>query len=290
MDITDIETFMAVSELGSFSRAAEQMHLTQPAISKRIAALETEVGARLFDRIGRKVTQTEAGRTLASRAQSILMAVADVKTSISNLDGTVSGPLHIATSHHIGLHRLPTALRYLNLNHPEVTLDLKFMDSEQACHAVTQGKVELAVVTLPSAADKNLHKQAVWQDPLRIVVAPDHELAKIKHATLKELLAYSAIMPGAGTFTREIILKVFGRYAKQIDVAIATNYMEVLKMLTVVGLGWSALPETMIDESLIVVQIKDMSIKRELGIVWHKQRTLSNAAKLLIDIISKHEI
>jgi DNA-binding transcriptional LysR family regulator len=290
MDITDLETFMAVSELGSFSKAAEQIHLTQPAISKRIATLEAEIGARLFDRIGRKVTQTEAGRTLASRTHSILLAIADVKTSINNLDGTVSGPLHIATSHHIGLHRLPAALRHLNQNHPEVMLDLKFMDSEQACHEVTQGNIELAVVTLPQSADKNLHQQPVWHDPLRIVVAPDHELAFNKQATIEKLLTYPAILPGPSTVTREIILKKFGRYQKQINVAIATNYLEVLKMLTVVGLGWSALPETMIDESLIVVQIKDMNIKRELGIVWHKQRTLSNAAKLLIDIISKHEI
>jgi len=285
MDIADLETFMAVSELESFTKAAEYVHLTQPAISKRIAALETEVGARLFDRIGRKVTQTEAGRILAARTQSILLAISDIKTSINNLEEMISGTLHFATSHHIGLHRLPAVLRQLNQHHPEVGLDLKFMDSEQACHAVTHGDIELAVVTLPQTADKNLTMQAIWQDPLRIVVAPDHDLAKLQRPVLEDLLPYPAILPGPGTVTREIILKGLGPYAKKIDIAIATNYLEVLKMLTVVGLGWSALPDTMIDESLNVVQIESMNIKRELGIVWHKQRTLSNAARLLISII-----
>jgi DNA-binding transcriptional LysR family regulator len=278
---------MAVSEHGSFSRAAEQIHLTQPAISKRIAALETEIGARLFDRIGRKVTRTEAGQTLADRAHAILLAIEDVKTSINNLDGVVAGPLFIATSHHIGLHRLPGALRFLNQNYSEVDLDLKFMDSEQACNAVTQGKIELAVVTLPETADRHLYNEIIWQDPLRIVVAPDHELSLHKQATMEQLLAYPAVLPGTGTVTREIILKEFGRFAKNINVAIATNYLEVLKMLTIVGLGWTALPKTMIDESLNVVQIKGVTIERKLGIVWHKQRTLSNAAKLLIDIIKQ---
>jgi len=288
MDITDLETFLAVTELGSFSRAAEQMHVTQPAISKRIAALENEMGARLFDRIARKITLTEAGQTLANRGKSILLELADIKTSISNLDAIISGPLHIATSHHIGLHRLPTALRHLNQNHPDIELDLKFMDSEQACNAVAQGEIELAIVTLPEQANKVLVNQPVWHDVLQIVVAPDHPLAQIGVTTKRVLLAHAAILPGPGTVTREIILKVFGHHAKQIHVAIATNYLEVLKMLTTVGLGWTALPETMIDDSLKVVQIKDMTIKRQLGIVWHKQRTLSNAAKLMIAIINQN--
>ena len=156
MDITDLETFLAVTELDSFSRAAEQMHVTQPAISKRINALENEMGTRLFDRIGRKITLTEAGQPLANRGKSILLELADIKTSINNLDSVISGPLHIATSHHIGLHRLPTALRHLNQNHPNIELDLKFMDSEQACSAVAQGAIELAIVTLPEQANKDL--------------------------------------------------------------------------------------------------------------------------------------
>ena len=287
MDITDLETFLAVTELDSFSRAAEQMHVTQPAISKRIKALEDEMGARLFDRIARKITLTEAGQTLANRGKSILLELADIKTSINNLDSVISGPLHIATSHHIGLHRLPTALRHLNQHHPDIELDLKFMDSEQACSAVAQGAIELAIVTLPEQANKDLVMQPVWFDVLQIVVAPDHPLANAGVIAKKALLAYAAILPGPGTVTREIILRVFGRHAKQIDVAIATNYLEVLKMLTTVGLGWTALPETMIDDSLKVVQIKDMTIERQLGIVWHKQRTVSNAAKLMIAIINQ---
>ena len=119
-------------------------------------------------------------------------------------------------------------------------------------------------------------------------MAPDHPLAQAGTTTKKVLLAHAAILPGPGTVTREIILNEFGHHATQINVAIATNYLEVLKMLTIVGLGWTALPETMIDHHLKVVQIKDMNIERQLGIVWHKQRTVSNAAKLMITIINQN--
>ena len=91
----------------SFSRAANLLHLTQPAVSKRIALLESQMGVRLFDRIGRTVTLTEAGRTLEPRARSILLDIEDTQRVISNLAGNVKGSLSLATSHHIGLWHLP---------------------------------------------------------------------------------------------------------------------------------------------------------------------------------------
>jgi DNA-binding transcriptional LysR family regulator len=99
------------------------------------------------------------------------------------------------------------------------------------------------------------------------------------------LLDYPAILPGPGTYTREIILSSFGPLRDRIKVGMATNYLEVLKMLATIGLGWSALPRTMIDEGLKVVQIENMEIRRELGIVTHERRTLSNAGQAMIRII-----
>ena len=285
MDISALQAFLAVAESGSFSRAAERIYLTQPAISKRIAALEKEIDARLFDRIGRGIHLTPAGEALLTRARNVLKELDDVKRGITNLSGSISGELLLATSHHIGLHRLPGLLKRFHETYTQVRLNLQFMDSEKACQGVARGDLELAVVTLPPKAAAPLKAEKIWDDPLDIVVSPGHPLARELHVTMSRLLDYPAILPGPGTYTREIILNAFGRLRDRIQVGMATNYLEVLKMLAAIGLGWSALPRTMIDEGLNVVQIEKVGIRRELGIVTHEKRTLSNAGQAMIRII-----
>lgn len=285
MDISALQAFLAVAETGSFSRGADRIYRTQPAISKRIAALEKQVGARLFDRIGRGIRLTEAGTALLPRARDLLKEIEDIKRGLSNLSGIITGELLLATSHHVGLHRLPGALKQFHETFTQVRLDLRFMDSEKACTAVAKGDIELAVVTLPPRAEPPLEVEKIWDDPLDIVVSRGHPLAQAKRVEPAMLLDYPAILPGPGTYTREIILKSFGAWRDRIQVGMATNYLEVLKMLATIGLGWSALPRTMIDEGLKVVQIEKRVIQRELGIVTHEKRTLSNAGQAMIRII-----
>ena len=148
MDTANLQAFLAVADTGSFSRAAEQLHLTQPAVSKRIAMLEQQLDARLFDRIGRHVSLTEAGLALQPRAQQVLSLMNDTRRALSNLSSEVSGRLSIATSHHIGLHRLPPVLREFTRRHPQVSFDIQFLDSEVAYDKVLHGEIELAVITL----------------------------------------------------------------------------------------------------------------------------------------------
>jgi len=285
MDIAALQAFLAVAESGSFSRAAERIFLTQPAVSKRIATLERQLGTRLFDRIGKRVHLTPAGTALLEHTRRLLRDLDDVKRTITDLSGIISGELRLATSHHIGLHRLPDPLRQFHATYPQVRLDLRFMDSEQACQEVARGEIELAIVTLPPVLDAPLRAVAVWDDPLDLVVAPHHALARKASPEIKDLADYPAILPGPGTYTREIVLKALGPWRDRIDIGMATNYLEVLKMLASIGLGWSALPRTMIDDSLSVVQIQSMTIERTLGIVTHSARTLSNAAQAFIDTV-----
>jgi DNA-binding transcriptional LysR family regulator len=240
----------------------------------------------LFDRIGRGIHLTEAGQALLVRARTVLRELDDVRRSITNLSGTVAGALSMATSHHIGLHRLPPALKRFHDTYPGVRLDLHFMDSERACSAVMHGELELAVVTLPPQVAPPLRIEKIWDDPLDIVVNPQHPLAA--HAVMaRQLTDYPAILPGPGTYTREIILKALGPLRHRIQVGMTTNYLEVLKMLAAIGLGWSALPRTMIDDGLKVIQIKNTTIQRELGIVTHAAHTLSNAGQAMIRIVKE---
>ncbi len=285
MDIAALKAFIAVAETGSFSLAAERLFLTQPAVSKRIAALEEELEARLFDRIGRRVTLTEAGRALLPRARRILVDIEDSVRAVSSLSGEVRGTLRFATSHHIGLHRLPPTLRRFTREHPQVRLDIRFMDSETACQSVEHGELELAVVTLPPQPAPALEARTVWPDPLAVVVAGDHPLAGRRRVPLDDLARYPAILPSPATYTRQIAERAFAGLGLELDVALSTNYLETIKMLVSIGIGWSLLPLTLIDGQVKRLPVPGLGLKRDLGIVHHRERTLSNAARALIGLL-----
>ncbi len=253
MDIPGLQTFTAVATTGSFSRAAQQLSLTQPAVSKRITALEGQLGVRLFDRIGRRVILTEAGETLLERTSRILAELEDSRRALANLSGRVAGRLTVGTSHHIGLHRLPPVLRQFTGCYPEVVLDLRFMDSEAACRAVEQGELELGIVTLPPDPAPLLHTIPVWRDPLCIVASPEHPLTTGKPVKVEALARYSAILPSPGTYTRELLERVVEPLGVELRVGLSTNYLETIKMMVSVGLGWSLLPETMVDEDVVAL-------------------------------------
>lgn len=271
---------MAVADRGSFSLAAEQLFLTQPAISKRIAALEAELGASLFDRIGRRIILTEAGRTLLPKARHILGEIAESRRMIANLSQHVSGPLRLATSHHIGLHRLPPVLRDYTRRYPLVELDIQFMDSEAGCQAVAAGDIELGVVTLPNPPLDNLTHIHVWQDNLQAAIAVDHPLAASRDAIdLVKLAGIPAILPEPGTFTRRIIERPFLEQGLKLNISLETNYLETIRMMVSVGLGWSVLPSTMLARDLVALEVAALELTRDLGIITHKSRTLSKAAQ-----------
>ncbi|MCE9683117.1 LysR family transcriptional regulator [Halomonas alkalisoli] len=285
MDTQSLQAFLAVADSGSFSRAGEQLHLTQPAVSKRIATLEDQIDARLFDRIGRRVTLTEAGRILLPRARQILVMVDDSRRALVNLGGSVAGSLTLATSHHIGLHRLPPLLKAYTRNHPEVRLDLQFLDSEQAYQGVLDGELELAVVTLAPHPDPQLEVVPVWDDRLCFVCAHDHPLAGQRRLSLHELCAFDAVLPGPMTFTRTLIETRFASAGLSLPVALSTNYLETLKMMTAIGLGWSLLPERLVAGELHELVVDHPPIHRSLGYLMHKSRTLSNAARAMLGLL-----
>lgn len=285
MDIPNLYAFIAVADTGSFSAASEHLYITQPAVSKRVSALESELDIQLFDRIGRKVTLTEAGTALLARARNILQQVEDSKRAIQNLSGHVSGKLSIGTSHHIGLHRLPPILRKFTHTYPEVELDLHFMDSEEACHAVEHGELELGIVTLPLEPAPVLNTYEVWPDPLDIVVNQSHPLANIEKIDAKQLANYSAILPTRGTYTRQIFEQTMRKHKLELKVGLSTNYLETIKMMVGVGLGWSVLPRSMLSKELITLEIQGIKLERKLGLVWHSKHTLSNAAVAMSNIL-----
>lgn len=287
MDSTDLETFLAVAEDRSFSRAAERLHLTQPAVTKRIKRLEENLATLLFDRIGRRVELTQGGQLLLPRARSLLQEIADTRRMLENLNDQVSGSLQLATSHHVGLHRLAPVLKTFSDRYPDVQLDIRFEDSEAAHDLVRRGDSELAVVTLDPKGPVDLAYLPLWDDPLTFIVARDHPLAGRPLLSLAELARYPAILPGLATYTGRIVAELFRARQIEITAPLSTNYLETISMLAGTGLGWSLLPRSMLTDELVPLTTDAPPQHRTLGCVTNPARSRSNAAGAFIQILER---
>ena len=284
MDNQNLSAFIKVAETNSFSEAAFLLDVTQSTISKRIALLESKIGKRLFDRIARRVTLTEAGTELLPRAQRILKEYESALQAISDLSGKTSGVLRLAISHHLGLHRLPPLLKVYAQQHSDVILDIEFMDSEKAYEQVLHGHSEIAVITLALEYHPNVVSQKVWNDPLNFICAYDHPLALITSPTLNDIANFPVILPGLNTYTGRIVQKLFQAENIPMTSTMSTNYLETISTMVEVGLGWSVLPETLA-EDLHVMPFEHSAMHRDLGYICHTKKTLSNAAKAFLHLL-----
>ncbi|ODS23197.1 hypothetical protein AB835_10165 [Candidatus Endobugula sertula] len=286
MDTQLLSAFIKVAEHQSFSIAADQMGLTQSAVSKRIALLEEQVTQPLFDRIGRQIFLTYAGKALWPRAKDILDAIKDTQRFMLAQQGDVKGELRLATSHHIGIHRLPPILTAYTQQHPNVHLQLHFIDSESASHAILHGEFDLAVITLPKVIDKdgssNIQYHPLWEDPMNIVVHHKHPLKGRKNVTLQDLSTYPAILPDISTRTTQLVQQLFSEKQLALNITMTTNHLDAIKMMVSVGLGWSTLPERLLDKTLHTLPTAGIHLTRELGCLHRRHRTLSNAAREML--------
>ncbi len=282
MDTQNLQAFLAVARHLSFSNAAEELHLTQPAISKRIALLEQDLDLPLFNRIGRRVSLTRHAEQLIPLANDILDRLDSARRELLEQSEQVSGRLTLAISHHIGLHHLPPVLRAFQHAQPNVELDISFTDSELAYAAVLSGEAELAVITLAPQGQALIEAVKLWQDPLCFAVAKDHPLAVETARSIDDLSQFPAILPNQSTYTGTIIAGLFAQKKLKLNIRMATNYLETIKAMASIGLGWTVLPETMLDDSLQKIEISGAKLARELGYIRHRDRHASMAVLAFI--------
>lgn len=285
LDIAELLTFIKVAETKSFSEAGLALFITQPAVSKRIAALESSLETKLFDRIGKQVQLTEAGVRLLLKARKIVEDLQDIKRSMTLQMEDVSGELRIAISYHIGLRRLPPLLKRFQENFPNVQLEIDFTQSEDAYQQVLKGLTEIGIITLSDKENHLIEAIPIWSDPLTCVVSKDHPLANIENISLEDLAHHACVLPNENTFTRLIAERAFGKQGLKPKVRMNTNNFETLAMLVHIGWGWSMLPSTLVSDELVVLHHADLNVERRLGIIHHKQRTLSRAGQAFIDLL-----
>lgn len=284
LDSSSLRVFIAVAHRLSFSDAAQALHLTQPAVSKRIAELESTLGRPLFERFKRQVRLTPAGQELVPLAEDILDRLSNAQKMLNDMSGPVSGKLTLAFSHHVGLHRLPPYLKQFRNLHPQVKLDVEFVDSDTGYQRVMDGRVELSVITLKPTAPTEIVQTTLWRDPLAFVCSPEHSLHLHDDLSLELLAEHEAILPSSGTETREIVDDIFQKAAAKPLVSMDTNYLETIKTMVSIGLGWSVLPKTMTG-GLELMHLPDIYLERNLGMISHRSRRPSRAAQAFSEIL-----
>ena len=292
MDTQNLKAFVAVAKHLSFSAAAEQLHITQPAISKRIHLLEQQLASLLFDRVGRQVSLTEAGRTLLPHAQSILDEISMARQAVADLSGEVRGQLKLITSHHIGLHRLPRVLREYSQRYPLVDLDIRFMDSAEAYAAVQKGESDLGIITQVDGIDSLVCSRTIWADKMHFVAARQHPLSELPSVNLQDLSRYQALLPERRFYTTKLVEALFLRNDLDLKINLSTNFLETIKALISAGYAWGVLPSTMLqDDALAVLAVKNtatgeaIELSRNLDCIYHQQRLMSNAGKAFFDLL-----
>jgi DNA-binding transcriptional LysR family regulator len=295
MDIQNLKAFVEVAAARSFSVAANRLHVTQPAISKRVHLLEQQLGTLLFDRIGRQVSLTEAGRTLLPHADAILARMDSARQALADLDADTKGPLKIITSHHIGLHRLPRVLREFSERFPLVELDIGFMDSEEAYAEVLKGHCDLGIITQVREQHDTVCTRTLWKDRLEFVAAPQHPLSQRERVNLEDLAQYPALLPERRFYTTQLVEELFAGHALRLNIKLATNYLETIKALITAGYAWGVLPRSMLeDRTLALLDVRHteteqpLTLTRNLDCIHHRQRQMSKAARAFFELLCQH--
>ena len=286
MNLAAFEAFLKVMETGSISIAAEQLFITQPAVTKRIHTLEEYFGVKLFESAGRGIQPTHAAHSLLPKVRTWLNELGEIHHTLSHEQNQVQGRLKIGTSHHIGLHHLADPLKAFVQSFPQVTLDVHFVDSEQAHEQVLAGELELAFLTLPPQGDSRLNYVTIWDDPLVFAAAPFHPLAQKRNLSLKDLIEYPSLLPASQTYTSQITLAEFEKQGVKPKITMSNNPLESIRMLVSIGLGWSVLPKTLLNQDLKQLDVP-LEMTRKLGMVWHPGRTQSKAAEALVQYMKQ---
>src|SRR5580693_1306502 len=292
MDFDQLETFLEVAKLSSFSRAAERRFRTQPAISAQIRALEEEVGARLLDRSGGKVGLTAAGKVFQKYAEETMEQRRVVVTALAEMERVPRGEIVVAANEGTCLHILPEVFADFKRQYPNVGVGIKRMEHNKTLEAIMDNSCDFGIVSMP-VNDKRLTVVPIHRDELIVITPPDHPLAGRGKATIAEVLEFPLLLPKLGR-TRDALEAIFDDRRLKPTVSMELDSSELLKRFVAVGVGVGFIARSNVVEDLqakvlAAVTLADASIQRDLALVFRKDKALSRAALAFIDIAVKQK-
>jgi DNA-binding transcriptional LysR family regulator len=290
VDFDQLETFLEVARHTSFSRAAEKRFRTQPAISSQIRALEEEVGARLFDRSGGKVSLTAAGKTFQKYVEETLEQRRTMLTALAEMERIPRGEIVVGANEGTCLHVLPEVFAEFKKHYPEVGVNIRRSERAKVLESIVDNSVDFGVVSMP-VSDTRLTVVTIHRDDLVVIAPPKHPLAKLKSATLAEATKYPLLLPKVGR-TRDELESAFDQRKLRPNISMELDSSELLKRFVAadVGVGFIARSNVVADVKagvLAAIPLADTHIKRDLALVFRKDKALSRAALAFIDIAVK---
>ncbi len=289
-----LQVFHTVAKLLSFTKAAEALHMTQPAVTFQVRQLEEQFNTRLFDRTHNRISLTRAGEVVQERAAKIFDLYAEMENAVRELTGEVSGSLIIGASTTIAEYMLPALLGDFKRHHPDIKLYLQVANTETIVSMVENNDLDLGVVEAP-VGNKNLLVEVCRSDGLVAIVPPDHPLAAREKVTIKELMGYPYICREEGSGTRDVILDYLasnGMSSEDLDVIMELGNPEAIKGAVEAGMGISIISAATIVKELrlgTLVSIPlDPPLERAFSFVRQKQKFRQRAMEELLAFAQKY--
>ncbi len=290
MTLEQLRIFVAVAEQEHMTRAAEALHLTQSATSAAIAALEERHAVRLFDRIGRNIRLTTAGRLFVTEARAVLARTAAAEAMLADLAGLKRGSLSLAASQTVGNYWLPQVIHRYHSLYPGITLDLKIGNTDQVTSWVQDGRADLGFVE-GAIDDPALSVRAVGEDELVLVVGASHPWAGKRAPKLTELKATRWVAREQGSGTRKIFetaLASLGLAARDINIVLEFPSNESVRGAVIAGAGATILSKLVARNTLTsgaLVALKVPLPSRSFFLLRHKERHTTQAEKEFAKLI-----
>jgi DNA-binding transcriptional LysR family regulator len=292
MDVRDLQVFLSVSKHLNYTRAGEEINLSQPSVSVRIHQLESELRAKLFEQLGKKVVLTDAGQLLVPYANRVIAAVDDAHHAIDELQGLERGSLRIGASTTPGMYLVPQVVARFKRSHPKIDIHLRIKDTREVEDGVLNNEFDFGFVGGHLIATE-VSAHAWLTDELLLVVSPDHRLRNKKTVRKQDLEGESFIVRESGSATRATIVTQLQQANFELETVIEMENPESIKKAVQSGLGIAfiskfAIATELKAKTLTAIRVRDLTINRELKIVHRKDKHLSRAAVAFIEMARDH--
>jgi DNA-binding transcriptional LysR family regulator len=288
MDIRGLEVFLSVAKNLNYTRAGEEVNLSQPSVSVRIRQLETELGVKLFEQLGKKVALTEAGLLLVPHARRVITAIEDAQHAIDELQGLERGTLRIGASTTPGMYLIPKTIARFKDRYPKIEIQMGIKDTRQIETGVINNEFDFGFVGGHLAGDE-VGVFPWLTDRLVLVVPPKHRLARKKSVRADDLQRERFILRETGSATRAAIVAHLEESDLKVETVMEMENPESVKKAVQSGLGIAFISKFAVEtelkaKSLVAVRVQGLDIRRELKIVYRKDKHLARAAKTFIEM------
>lgn len=293
ISLRQLRAFLAVSRHRHFRRAAEQLHLTQPAVSRHIAELEAELGVRLLDRSTREVVPTEAGRYLHNAVERVLDELESVLAHVHSEGESRRGAVRVAAAPTPSAELMPRCIAECARDYPELTLHLRDQAQTQVLDSVRGGEVDFGVAIDPPD-NGEFDSEIIMHDPFVLVCRNDHPLARLDRVPWRKLHGETMVLLDYSSGSRRLIDRVLEERGIAVQVAQQTGHTHTAFRMVEAGLGCSIAPELSLPESpQLEVRPLTPTVKRAITLIRRRHRSLSPAAEQvwrhLRDLANRYE-